>query len=150
MVRAALKVFQIEQDAEDLKDTLLRVARYHAKEVTTGQGDDEQEEQEEEEDDDDDEEVRDFVLAAVAVYSRAHSVLSLQQDDEDDVEEDGGADGMAKLKELLTSSEYSRIVELQDTGDVVMAAALDVFNLDGDSDELQDTARRLLSTLAVD
>jgi hypothetical protein len=117
VVKAALKVFQIEQDADDLKDTLLRVARYHARQAAKKDGDDEPAEKDEEDADED--------------------------SDEDEDEEQ--PKGLAMLKSSLTAGQHQELVRLHAAGNLVVAAALDVFRLDGDLDELQDTVTRVLS-----
>merc|ERR1712086_151458 len=105
VVKAALRVYQLEQDAEDLKDTLQRVARFQV----------------ESQNDDD-------------LGAGGEEVLH-------------GVRGSLVQRGKLSTGSIDQLEQLHADGDVVVSAALDVFRIDGDIEELEDTLLRVVENL---
>ena len=161
-VRAALEVFRLENDADDLKDTLRRIARRMIEQTTSqveaseriaagveDDDDDDDKDYEDNEDEDEDEDDED----------------DDDDDDDDDEEEDdeeddeAGPQGDGELarrrhvihtllsqlmeNETLSEGEARAVLKMFLTKDDVLSAALDVFEMDNDVDELKDTIVRL-------
>jgi hypothetical protein len=64
-------------------------------------------------------------------------------------QERGAGDVFAKLKELLTAGQFQKLARLHQSGNLVVAAALDVYMLDGDLDEMRDTIAPVLSASSL-
>jgi tellurite resistance protein len=105
IVKAALRVYQLEQDAEDLKDTLMRVARFHVEQSTAESDTEEQESA--------------FSSVEASLLERGR----------------------------LTAAAVTKLENLHSEGDVVISAALDVYRIDGDIEELEDTLMRVTENL---
>jgi hypothetical protein len=104
LVKAAQRVYQLEQDAEDLKDTLQRVARFQ---------------------------------------------VESQNESESGYGEESLCGVGSRLLERgrLSSVAIKKLEQLHLDGDVVVSAALDVFRIDGDVEELEDTLMRVVENL---
>ena len=126
VVRAAVQVYQFEEDLDDLKDTLVRVVANHnagtKRDADKRVNADDAQPQEEAE-------------------GSSHAMPRAATDDEER--------GMAMVQAfssrgMLSEPETTLLSGLVQKGDVVIMAALDAYGVSQDLEELHDTLKRLV------